>query len=266
MDLINFNTTPKATYQNFYGFILVRKSKRLTAHHFHPTTSKFNMKNLVKVVLFTFMVMSIQTGYSQEAARLEKRVKLYMNGQYQNWNNSFDFGRITPAFQMFNRKGNFHELELNQFSIIKNTMTWPQPSTRVQTGDVRYNLFDFSFRYEYGIQWLKNKNLGRFKLYTGIGINPRYSFSRINPESSIAFSQKSNILELSAQIVPRISYKLTERIDLDLNMPFNFGTFLINRSVSSNPNLANARQLYTQTNFSVPTDQLQFRLGLTFKF
>lgn len=224
------------------------------------------MKNLVKVALFTFTAMSIQLGYSQEAPRFEKRMKLYVNGGYQSWTRSFEFGRITPAFQWFNQKGNFHELELTQLNFARRKDQWiPQPRGMNPLFATSSTL-DLSFRYEYGIQLLKKRDLGRFSLYAGLALNPRYGFIDMVSKNSSSFPYNNHMLGLSAQIVPRISYKITDRLSLDLNIPITFADFWVSRSSMGNPTQPDTRLRNTQTNFSTPNDRFLFRIGLTYRF
>ena len=226
--------------------------------------NRITLKRLFCIALFSFAFVSVNQCYAQENKKFDKAIKLYVNGSSSH--GQFEFGKITPAFQLISPKGNFHELELTQLTVSKRTSQWNDPLSSFAPSFSTNSLLGLSFRYEYGLEVLKKKDLKGLHLYSGFAVNPMYSFVNVSPEMSTIFPQRSHQFNIAAQFVPRISYDVGDRLSIDLNVPINLATLYSNHSTIVNPAwpASAQRSSWTRTEL-LPFSPFNFRMGLKFK-
>ncbi|SNT31636.1 hypothetical protein SAMN05421640_3385 [Ekhidna lutea] len=119
-----------------------------------------------------------------------------------------NFSRVSIALSIKNNKDWYHEMELSYASESQPF----QHESRVSENEKRSLLY-FSIHYEiYKELWTND----RLKLLSGIGVNIYKSKAeRIVERQQIPI--KDEYLGATINFVPRITYKVTSRIGLDLN-------------------------------------------------
>lgn len=144
-------------------------------------------------------------------------------GFYHNHNSysNLQIAQPTLALQWKARHGHAHEAELTRLQLNKSeshreiirdsTQPWPRISGGI------YARTDISLRYEFIYQFHKTQKKLRPSL--GIGISPFYRRNNFAPYVSNEFSGSWWAGGLNAFITPRITYSLTNRLFLDLNIP-----------------------------------------------
>lgn len=223
-------------------------------------------KNALLALFFVSTILLANRSMAQETPKFEKSIMLYANGTVSSFY-PFEFGRITPALRLTNSKGNFHELELTQLTLAKRQTAWNNMGSSLSPSVATYSNAMFSFRYEYGIEMFKKRDLKRMHIYSGFAINPMYGYLSVNPQESNTFTGRSHHFAVSTQFIPRLSYDISDRFSIDLSVPINLSTALVDRSSIMNPALTRNAQRNTGLHTQVlPTDLINFRIGLKFRF
>jgi hypothetical protein len=174
----------------------------------------------------------------------------------------------TIAFQWKSKKNNFKEIELTNFIFGKHTTInqLVNDSTNVNqtTYDVDQKITYVSIRYEYLLTFNKNKdNKTVFSL--GFGINPYFKGDKYIPRISSEFPTTYNDYGLNLFIVPRITYHLTSKIFIELNIPVCLINSYWEYGKSDNPQLPyNQRKVNTVYFEELPINY-SCRLGIGIK-
>lgn len=106
----------------------------------------------------------------------------------------------------------YHEMEIsyiNDFPPIEHSARTPHDSVSKN----RY----YSFQYEINKVFISKK---RLEFSTGIGLNIYHGKTRFIPKNSTQFLQIDNYTGSTLNLVPRISYKLTSNLNIELSSKF----------------------------------------------
>lgn len=201
----------------------------------------------------------------QESFKIENLQ--YTSSQFRRTKTTSTFFHPTFAIQLRNRKKNFHEIELNRWSINreKTIDKQYQPNGQyVVLDQVRINNTNISLKYEFIIQFCKNRNT-RIVPSLGFAINPFYSKERLNPLTSIIFEQSFAEAGFRTFVVPRLSYYFSKKFFLDLNVPLCFTNISYRREIFENPALPIWQQKSGLIQFEVSPKFMSARLGLGMK-
>jgi hypothetical protein len=131
----------------------------------------------------------------------------------------------TIAVQWNTQKGNAHEIELTSLTTTKKERIredpgpiwvgpWGGPNSVFQ--DEHFN--HFALRYEYIVSWIKKEDM-RLKPTVGVGAMPFFMRSLSTPHWKALPITQETFVGLLAFVTPRVSYDITEKIGLDLNIP-----------------------------------------------
>ncbi|MDY0216530.1 MAG: hypothetical protein RBS19_06215 [Bacteroidales bacterium] len=172
----------------------------------------------------------------------------------------------TIAFQWRSKKNNFHEIELTSFMLGKigkttDTITTNSAQT-ISGGDL--TITAISLRYEYILNFNKSKDC---KLVTsiGFGINPYYRQNTNSPKISSSFHTSDFNIGMRAFITPRISYFLTSKLFLDLNIPLCIFDSFYYTGKDDNPALSLLERTTNTYKFSLFSKVFSGRIGIGIK-
>jgi hypothetical protein len=142
--------------------------------------------------------------------------------RYESTNSALKIIRPTIAFQWKTGKNNFHEIELTNLMLGK-TMTKTEfvndSTTNRQTvtgSDISTTAL--SVRYEYILRFSESKDR-KLVPSVGFGINPYYERNNYSPIISSSFPTSETSLGMRTYLTPRISYFVTSKVFIDVNIP-----------------------------------------------
>jgi len=195
------------------------------------------MRRILLLVLVSIMcAIKPSTAQQTEESSISKYVlKVYnmssitiKRTRHQNvgpWNENYTITNTmvslyqpTFALQIKNKKNNSHEFELTKLILDgSNSKRSSQPSN-TET-EYRNRITHIEIRYEYMWNLTKSKN-NKFNSLLGLGVSPL--FSREIRESTGWRQQKyeDKNLGLDFFFIPRITYQISPKILIDLNIPF----------------------------------------------
>lgn len=186
----------------------------------------------MKTILSLLLIFLFSTGgFSQKAIKINTHFQ-YTSYDYSHTRNeslskidteiSVD---VLPSltFNIYTPKGNFHEIGISrlqfgvediEYSFIDNDPSDPSFITGAKT-----NSFKIEFRYDYNIKLSKkNKSITPF---LGLTTAIRYEFKNYDPKISTVFSKRTDKIDNSIGIVPRIIWNISKSVFIDLNTPLN---------------------------------------------
>ena len=91
----------------------------------------------------------------------------------------------------------------------------------------------YSLRYELSKR-LTNESK-RFGLYIGAGINPYYVHLEYIPNDETTYYWSTKLYGFALNFVPRISYKISRRFNVDLNVPLKVYDLRVEKNQVNNP-------------------------------
>lgn len=174
----------------------------------------------------------------------------------------------TIAFQWKTSKNNFHEIELTNL-IVSNLDTKTEfindttSSNQIIAGS-RLTTMLISIRYEYILNFNKSKDT-KFVPSLGFGFNPYFSKNNNKPFVSNIFPTTEIYTGFRTFINPRLTYYLSSKLFMDLNIPLClFDTFYFS-DMDSNPSIPLAERTVSSFNFNQFPKVLSVRLGVGLK-
>lgn len=188
--------------------------------------------------------------------------------RYQYTNTTLQIFHPTIAFQWKSKKNNFHEIELtslmlgkigSQTEIINDTTNNGQT---ISGSDQKITVI--SARYEYILNFNKSK-VSKFVPSIGFGINPYYRQNNYSPKISSSFSTSDISLGMRTFITPRLTYFVTSKLFIDLNIPLCFFDtfFFVNKD--ENPTIPVQQRTITTFDYRQFPKIFSGRLGVGLK-
>jgi len=205
-------------------------------------------------LLLFFLLFGTLAAHSNDSETQHKfGLRLYSSFQWEpgglGYSTHYQFGKFSPAAVLFTRRGNFHELGIDEFSFSN-----PTPNAgllgNLVTGsnDLMMKSSEFAWHYEYGQRLFQKVLPGHVSFVLGANVGHAYGIYKdgsndgILPDSWII---RMNQLDVS--IVPRLSYQLSNHIGLELSYTKNLTSWQHIRSetpgLSGNANESSYSQL-----------------------
>lgn len=195
----------------------------------------------MKILLFILSLMMLcQVGIAQNTHLDYKyAIKLYNLSSSEvtsrtirpNGNNSThmvatntDIQMLHPtlAFQWRTKKHNFHEIEFTGIRLNKalNQTMYHVDSTNMSRVLQGYQLTSslISIRYEYIVNFNKQRQT-KLIPSLGFGFNPYFKHKNYIPSFSSSYPSSEKFLGLRAFVTPRLSYYLSSKFFIDVNIP-----------------------------------------------
>ncbi len=192
-----------------------------------------------------------------------------INGVYVNERMNFSsFGRITPAFTVQTKSGNWHEFEISRFEISKRETESTQYDDSTHTaiqlvgGNVN-RLVNIRLRYEMNNTLLKNLAESKFKPMLGFLFEPFYGRSKNMPKESQSFPNTYTEIGAIIGFVPRVTYNFNPKWFVDINVPINVIQTTYSRTKVENPSFSAEQQSSSLLDMHVfpPGGAVRFGLG-----
>ena len=190
------------------------------------------------------------------------------NVRFQYTNTNSQILHPSFAYQWKSKKNNFHEIELTNFTVNKvGTKTEYVSDTSANgqliSGEETRNTA-ISLRYEYIVVLNKSKN-SKIVPSIGFGVNPYFRKSSISYESATSFPSSNQSFGVRSFITPRITYFLTSKLFLDVNIPIClFDNYILTESID-NPAVPISQRDISTYNFNQFPKFISGRIGIGIK-
>lgn len=238
----------------------------------------------MRKMMIAFAILSHVTAIAQDVEQAPLHttkyfVKGYLTGYLSSYTNSLalnnrqlntsigDYVQPTFAVGFYNKRGNYHEVELSTIRAKKTDITEfieTSPNTfEPRTGYI-INRTELAMRYEYVKVFFKNKKTC-VQPSIGIAGMPYYSRYVSTPRSTAYFPVKQTSLGVRAFIVPRLAIPLSQRVMLDVNIPICLIEGGVTQKQIGNPNIPAHAQDNNIIDLMTLPDYHTARLGLMVK-
>jgi len=172
----------------------------------------------------------------------------------------------TFAFQLRGKKGNYHELELINLYQIKNPVATDIFDDSSQTFVVlpdgaQQTATYLSFRYEYTMSF-KTDDAAKMEFSLGFGINPHFSARKLESFTPTVFNSNQRTFGFRTFVIPRLSYFLTSKLFLDLNIPIAVTDMGFTRAQNFNPVIPEQQQTISNFNLQALPRVITCRIGV----
>lgn len=223
--------------------------------------------------LCTSSVFAQENKEAQFFIKLYNQVSYYQYGTSRLQSNFRYYNKTTKNFKIINpnfaiqyksSKGNFHEFELTEFSYKFNEYKETDTSYINIVDGSKKTDYNFSFRYEYtpGKIIALNKKLD---LSVGYGIQPYLTKTSIKPYVSLYFPESEQLIGSAIYIAPRLSYRINDKFNFEINIPLNLLDIYYNSIEINNPIFSENQRKLTSINFDGLPVQFNFRFGIVYK-
>lgn len=188
--------------------------------------------------------------------------------RYQYTNTTLQILHPTIAFQWKSKKNNFHEIELTSLMLDKigtKTDIINDTTNNGQTisgNDITTTVI--SARYEYILNFNKSKD-SKIVPSIGFGINPYYRQNNYSPKISSSFSTSEVSVGMRTFITPRLTYFVTSKLFIDVNIPLCFFDTFYFVDKEDNPAIPVQQRTITTFNYNQFPKIFSGRLGVGLK-
>lgn len=245
-----------------------------------------NMKMISKSLALLLLLVVIKTGWAQNTnLDYKNSLKVYnlttfdeqtksrklndtFNFILQSSKSAWQFLHPTIAFQWKSKNNNFHEIELTSFVLGKvgSNTEMINDSTHDSQQIIGGNLTTtaISVRYEYIINFNKTK-VSKFVPSIGFGLNPYYTQNKYVPTISGSFPMSETNIGIKTFITPRLTYFMTSKLFIDINIPINFISTYYFADKEDNPIIPTSQRTISTFNYDLLPKAFSGRIGIGLK-
>ncbi len=192
----------------------------------------------------------------------------YYNSQTNSTTNSnnVNFSRISLAFAINTRKNFTHEFEILIPELSKSIYNVKLPlNYSFQDDEAREGTINtYSLRYE--LSKVLSDPFKKIRFNLGLGMNPYFTETEYEPKASYAYYTNTKLFGVSFNLIPRINYNITDRILIDLNIPFKLYDLQFEDTRVNNPSLPIRQQSSNEFTDVFFENAYTIRLGVSYVF
>lgn len=218
-----------------------------------------NMEYNYSIKLYNF------TGHSFK----DKTLRIPGSAQYfYHQRSGWEVLHPTVAFQFKSRTGNFHEIEMSDLKLRKNTIIEQEINDSANTnfviGGGQVTESAVVFRYE-NILIFNSDREKKLVPALGVGISPYFQGLGVILNVSNRFKTRETYLGANFFVAPRINYFINEKFFLDLNIPVTLFDLHLQSVVEDNPAIPVSQRKTSSLNFSMLPKIFSARVGVGMK-
>jgi hypothetical protein len=219
------------------------------------------------IVLSTFAVAQNKTGlkiyHNTDIFNVEYKHLSYAPRTTSE--QKINFNRFSIAVDIPSRRF-IHELEVFIPEISKSVerAQFPFDSQFMVSDEYDDSFYSFALRYEITKQITKDKS--PFSFSVGVGLNPGFTVAIYERLTSFIYSSTDKTFSVSLNLIPRISYAISKKISLDLNVPLKVYDFRFLFREVENPNLPYRMQKQEESQHVFFEDVYTVRFGIQYRF
>lgn len=212
--------------------------------------------------ILIIMLLVVSCVYGQEA-KIEKErtnfsAKIYAVSTIQG---SLYSGTIidipktfSPSISWGKEFGNYNEVELTNLRFQKNNT---------------FKDIEIGIKYSYNWRLFNKSETSRFSYYLGAGVGTLYNRNKHNMEAFIYgeegcdygyWTSTNNRYEASISVIPRVNYRISKRLYLDLNLPYDIYSY------SSSTKRVDDNHKFTNSNSTAFPNKFTVNVGVAIKF
>ncbi len=226
------------------------------------------------ILMLTLSLSSITHAQNKNLSGGKYAVKLYNTASWLEHKEPFNSGIFTGntttehfrylhpsvAISVKNARGNFHELELSDLQFSRRNEESLLTGIPLALAGSKIKTVNIALCYEYVINFFKKKNT-RFMPAIGLAAMPYFERTSSTPVLSTDYPTSQLYTGVRAFITPRLTYAVSQRLFVDLNIPFCVVDMYLDKSVRNNPGMPVYEQSNEVFNFEAVPEFYSFRIG-----
>lgn len=227
------------------------------------------MKHIILLVHFLFILIC-SYGQGKFGIKVYQNTDIFEVGYFESGvnesekSNHINFNRLSIGISVTTKNNFTHEIELLIPEISKsiNSVQFPM-NYEFRKGDTfDGKISTYSIRYEMNKTF--SNNLNRLAFNVGVGLNPYYVHIEYTPNTSTAFYFSNIFYGAALNFTPRINYKLSNRLILDLNIPLKIYDLRWEKTNIKNPSIPIRQQTVKDFDSIFFENAYTIRLGLMY--
>jgi hypothetical protein len=241
----------------------------------------------MKKILILLSLAAVTLAAQAQNPHLEYKhaLKLYNLSSYEElvettrWNDSSGYSTQTNslamqwlqpalAFQWKSKKNNFHEIELSNLTWGtegKKTEILYDTTIRRQTiNGATVTSTSIAARYEY-IVMNSNEKSQKWVPSIGFGIQPYFRRNAYVPQLATSYQNREMRMGLRTFITPRLTYFLSSKLYIDLNIPICLLHGFVYSTNTENPSIPINQRTVTTYNLNPFAQAISGRIGIGVK-
>lgn len=205
------------------------------------------------------MLILFSCAFSQQQETISpkfKAVKIFTHSDFVFEKNASNFISLlrtfSPTLAWGKEYGDFHEIGIQ---------------------DVNVQLNDFSKNLRTTINYSYNTRIGRgmnpdqkVKFYAGLGGQVNLSYDRNPAYSSTSFHNKYSNQSFQLQFIPRVTFRLSKNMMLDVNIPYGVYSFSRFSYTTENPRILVEHRKNVYSKSTTFPNEFTVRVGVSIKF
>lgn len=206
---------------------------------------------MTKHLLVILLLLFVKSGWTQNTnldyknavkiynlTTFEKNIKVFgdTSSFIRSTINTLQILHPTIAFQWKTKNNNFHEIELTNLMLNKVGSSSEVINDTIGNVQIAGSGADItttliSVRYEYLLKFNKSKDT-KLVPSLGFGFSPYFYRNNFNPRTSFYYPVSETIFSVRTFITPRLTYFISSKVFIDLNIPISFfeANFLIDKA------------------------------------
>jgi hypothetical protein len=198
------------------------------------------MKGLTITIFLAFFLVS---SYAQK----QFGIKIYQNTDFfktedheyrtgkVSESRNVNFDRLSVALDITTERRLTHELEILIPEVTRSAENIQYPSNYEFRSDVtlKNRVSSYSLRYE--VYKTFGRKDGKFAFFPGVGINPYYLKLESIANATTSYTRTVEQYGVTLNVTPRITWTLSKRFVLDLNVPLRIYDLRASKANIKNP-------------------------------
>jgi hypothetical protein len=227
---------------------------------------------------YAFFALLCCVTCSRAFAQKQIQVKIYQNTDYfqsrvlnsdtreTHETVNLNFNRISLAVRLQGGRTLLHEIELLIPDVTTSTRNvhFPMRYEFQEGSNFESRISTYSARYEFSKLLVPSS--GKFSYSAGAGVNPYFTNTEYDPTNITRYYRSDKVVGLSVNFIPRILFKLTDRLTADFNLPvklYDLRAVLVN---IENPQIPIRQQRQNDIEHVFFEPAFTARLGLAYAF
>lgn len=199
--------------------------------------------------MFLCLVISCGYTYAQQDNEYKLSLKNYMKIVPSDVpNKSVSLRFIAPGFNIMDRKGNFHEIELSEINHSNSLEINGITATNNVRDLTRYYHKESRFSMNYSF----NKKIAAYnqlQFFVGPSIGLSYALDKETASDKPDFYNRERNRGIYLNIIPRMQWNITDRWYLDVNIPIRaYGLNYTEEGTQSYDNIEFKNQIFPNKN------------------
>jgi len=202
------------------------------------------------------ILLSVISSFGQKnvGIKIYQNTDLFESQHYDSRSNTLtkvdhvNFGRFSLALDVETKKGYTHEIELFIPELSKSLDNIQFPAQYKFREGPTFEGQASSYALRYAVSKTLTNKASRLGFDLGLGINPYYVHIEYIPNVDWTYYVSTKLYGFALNGIPRVTYKLSQRFSVDLNVPLKIYDLRGERTLIKNPSIPKNQQVTTDYN------------------